>query len=233
MSDFPTIGAGRFDAYPKSIGKHGSPPTVRCVPSGGVIERHVGGVAHNPWHGGRPECREAFVPLPCGKPIPVVWPFPNPPSVKTSLTSEQVRKSLKFRGVAQEIAKLSKDRSTQVGAVALGADYEVLGLAYNGFPRGVNDDVESRHARPAKYRYTAHAEENLIAAAARNGVSLRGCTVLVTALFPCTTCSRLMIQAGVKTIIAPRVDNSRWAEEAAVAMEMLSEAVIDVHYYEV
>jgi dCMP deaminase len=147
-------------------------------------------------------------------------------------TQQHIRKSLKFRGVAEAIAKLSKDRSTQVGAVALGLDYEVLGVAYNGFPRGINDDVDARHERPLKYSYTSHAEENLIAAAARNGVSLKGCTVLVTSLFPCTTCSRLMIQAGIACILAPRVDNPRWAEEAKVAMEMLSEAGVRVHYYE-
>lgn len=147
------------------------------------------------------------------------------------MTVLNIRKALKFRGVAEEIGKLSKDRSTKVGAVALGPDYEVLGLAYNGFPRGVEDDIDYRHERPTKYLYTSHAEENLVAAAARKGVSLMGSTILVTALFPCTTCSRLMIQAGVSYILAPYSDNARWAAEADTALEMLGEAGVIVHRY--
>ena len=143
-----------------------------------------------------------------------------------------VRKQLKYRGVAEEIAKLSKDRSTKVGAIALGIDCEVLGVSYNGFPRGIIDDIDARHERPIKYRYTSHAEENLVSTAARVGVSLRHCTVLVTSLFPCTTCSRLMIQAGVANIIAPRVDRPDWAEEAELALSMLHEAGVNVYYYE-
>lgn len=155
-----------------------------------------------------------------------------PYNVDIDASSEyHVWKVLKFLPDALQFAKHSKDRSTQVGAIALGNDYEILGMAYNGFPRGVNDYVEARHERPLKYRCTAHAEENLVATAARCGVRLLGCTVLVTSLFPCTTCSRLMIQAGVSEIVAPKVDNERWAEEAAIAMDMLTEAGVRVHYY--
>lgn len=143
------------------------------------------------------------------------------------------KKFLKFFPVAEALSALSKDRSTKVGAVALGEDYEILSTGYNGFPRGVNDDVESRHERPTKYFFASHAEENLVAHAARNGVSLRGATVLVTSLFPCTTCSRLMIQAGVKRIIAPRPDiDPRWEEQARHALVMLWEAGVEVIHLE-
>ena len=71
-----------------------------------------------------------------------------------------------------------------------------------------------------------------MANAARIGVSLKGCTLLVTSLFPCTTCSRLIIQSGIKRILAPRiVDNSRWDEQAKVAYEMLTEAGVEILYY--
>lgn len=140
-----------------------------------------------------------------------------------------MRKFLKFFPVALALADLSKDRSTKVGAIALGDDYEILSTGYNGFPRGVDDDVGDRHERPTKYLYTAHAEENMVAQAARNGVSLRGSTVLVTSLFPCTTCSRLMIQSGVRRIIAPRPDiDPRWADQADHAIVMLREAGVEV-----
>lgn len=137
-------------------------------------------------------------------------------------------KADKFMRVAQTMASYSKDRSTQVGAVALDDNLNVISTGWNGFPRGVNDDIEERHQRPEKYLWTAHAEENLVAQAAYGGRSLKGSTVLVTALFPCATCARMLIQAGVVRIIAPKVANERWAEQNAVAQTMFNEAGVEV-----
>ena len=39
--------------------------------------------------------------------------------------------------IAYATAKLSKDKSTQVGALILGASQEIRSLGYNGAPRGV------------------------------------------------------------------------------------------------
>jgi dCMP deaminase len=145
-----------------------------------------------------------------------------------------IRKFLKFLPDAQAARGRSKDRSTQVGAVVIDDDFNVRISGYNGMPRGVNDDVEARHVRPTKYLYFSHAEENCVAQAARIGVSLRGCTILLTSLFPCTTCARLIIQAGIKRVVAPaQPDNDRWDDQAKVALEMLAEAGIEVNYYEV
>lgn len=146
--------------------------------------------------------------------------------------SDAVRKFLKFLPDAQAAMGRSKDRSTKVGAVVIDPDYNLRISGYNGMPRGVNDDVESRHERPAKYLYASHAEENCVAQAARVGVSLKGCTLLVTSLFPCTTCSRLIIQSGIIRILAPRTpQNDRWDGQAQVANEMLAEAGVEVIYY--
>lgn len=142
-------------------------------------------------------------------------------------------KFLKFLPDARAAQGRSKDRSTKVGAVVIDDDYNLRISGYNGFPRGVTDDVDPRHERPAKYRYTSHAEENCIAQAARVGVSLLGCTLIVTSLFPCSTCARLIIQSGIKRILAPAVTaNARWDEEGVFAMEMLSEAGVAVEYYD-
>ena len=73
------------------------------------------------------------------------------------------------------VSTKSKDRSTKVGAMAVNWDSKaVLGFGYNGFPRGVNDDLDERHARPAKYGYTEHAERNLCYNSARHGIALEG-----------------------------------------------------------
>lgn len=140
---------------------------------------------------------------------------------------------LKFLPDAQAAAGRSKDRSTKVGAVVIDDDMNLRISGYNGFPRGINDDVELRHQRPTKYLWTSHAEENCVAQAARIGVSLKGCTILLTSLFPCTTCARLIIQAGIVRVMAPRANaTDRWDEQAAVALEMLREAGVEVIYYD-
>lgn len=143
-----------------------------------------------------------------------------------------IKKALGFLGHAKASAVKSKDRSTKVGAVILDPDFNIRSTGWNGFPRGVNDDVEARHERPAKYLWTSHAEENCVAQAANVGVSLKGCTLLVTSLHPCPTCSRLIIQSGIIRVLAPGVQaNERWDELTSVAMEMLEEAGVEVVRY--
>lgn len=152
-----------------------------------------------------------------------------------------VRKLLKFLPDAQAARGRSKDRSTQVGAVVIDDDFNVRASGYNGMARGVNDNVEERHQRPQKYLWAAHSEENCVAQAARIGVSLKGCTILLTSLFPCATCSRLIIQAGIKRIVAPQVNHpgdgkvgrEDWDAQFKVSKEMLAEAGVEVLYYEV
>lgn len=149
-----------------------------------------------------------------------------------------IAKFLKFLPDAQAAMGRSKDRSTKVGAVALDDAYVIKASGYNGFARGVDDEVEARHARPAKYDWTVHAEMNVVAQAARP--VLQGTTVILTSLHPCPTCSGLLIQAGVKRILTrcteevKRIEEGRtdWDEKAKIAMEMLAEAGVEVIYYE-
>jgi len=96
----------------------------------------------------------------------------------------------------------SKDRSTQVGCMVVKEEKIPLVMGYNGFPRGVSDDIDKRHERPIKYLFTEHAERNAIYAAARNGISLLGTTMYITGL-PCADCARAIIQSGIKYIVVP------------------------------
>lgn len=139
-----------------------------------------------------------------------------------------VSKAKKFLSIAQAIAALSKDRSTKVGALALGPAGEIRAMGYNGMPRGCNDDIEERHERPEKYFWMEHAERNLIYNAARVGTPLDGCVLVVTPLLPCMDCGRAIVQAGFKTVIAEATDNERWAEHNAKALELFKECGITV-----
>lgn len=133
----------------------------------------------------------------------------------------------RFVELARHIAEWSKDPSTRVGCVAVGSDREILSTGYNGFPRGVADD-ERLEDREQKYPIIVHAEENVIAHAARLGVPLRGASVY-TSFPPCSRCARLLIQAGVREVVSPNVTiPERWREDVDRARSLLIEARVMV-----
>ena len=101
----------------------------------------------------------------------------------------------RFFREAWEKASWSKD-STKVGAIAVDDDRVILESGYNGIPRRVQD-LPERMERPTKYLWTSHAEENLVANAAR--AKLKGSTVFVTHLC-CNACARMLINAGVSAV---------------------------------
>lgn len=137
-------------------------------------------------------------------------------------------KELKFMPMVHVVASMSKDPSTKVGALALDDNLYVLATGYNGFPRGVADTAERLSDRDTKLSFTAHAEANVIAQAANHGVSLRDSTLLVSALFPCVACSALIVQAGIRRVIAPRVKESRWKVSNELARVIFDEAGVEV-----
>ena len=107
-----------------------------------------------------------------------------------------------FMGVALLSAKRSKDPNTQVGACCINKDKRIIGIGYNGFPKGCSDDVfpwgkTDKSFINTKYPYVVHAEANAIL---NSSTSLKGATLYVS-LFPCNECAKLVIQSGVKHII--------------------------------
>lgn len=137
----------------------------------------------------------------------------------------------RFINLAKEVATWSKDTSTQVGALIVRPDRTPVTFAYNGFPRGIDDNIESRHERPAKYTYVVHAEDNAIANAARVGSALLGTTIYVTH-FPCSQCARKIIQAGISTVVIPQFETadylSRWGEECQHSKQLFTEAGVTI-----
>lgn len=130
-----------------------------------------------------------------------------------------------YMGFATHSAKKSKD-STQVGAVLVGPDGEVRLTSYNGPPRGVHDWA-SRRERPMKYMFSSHAEANIVAFAAREGIRTSGCTVYVTHM-PCASCARSLIQAGIKSVVYGDGTTSMPPQEFEVAAMMFAEADVRV-----
>ena len=78
-----------------------------------------------------------------------------------------------FLNIAETVKLKSKDKRTQIGAVIVGRDNEIVSTGYNSFPRGIDDEVDERQVRPEKYYWIVHAEMNAILNAARIGVVQR------------------------------------------------------------
>lgn len=130
-----------------------------------------------------------------------------------------------FLGMAKYISSASKDPSTQVGCVIVRPDKTVASMGYNGFPRGVPDKPEFYDDREIKYQMVVHAEANAIISA---GESVRGMTMYST-LFPCCECAKLVIQAGIGTLVVHYADRpERYAESMARSEIMLMQAGVKV-----
>ncbi|KMS97695.1 hypothetical protein BVRB_5g124400 [Beta vulgaris subsp. vulgaris] len=110
-----------------------------------------------------------------------------------------------FMAIAFLSAQRSKDPNRQVGACLVSQNGVILGIGYNGFPRGCSDDKlpwakksKSEDPLETKYPYVCHAEVNAILN--RNHASAAGQKLYVT-MFPCNECAKLIIQSGVSEVI--------------------------------
>lgn len=113
---------------------------------------------------------------------------------------------------AKAYAELSHSKRLQVGAVLV-KDDRIISVGYNGMPSGMDNNCENIVLVPTNDPTTVnevekrlvtkpevvHAEMNVIAFAAKNGVPTEGCSMIVTHS-PCFECSKLLMQAGVKKI---------------------------------
>ena len=104
-------------------------------------------------------------------------------------------------GVALLSSYRSKDPNTKVGACIVNQNKRIIGIGYNGFPRGCSDDLypweREGEFLETKYPYVVHAEPNAILNSTNN---LEGATLYVS-LFPCNECMKLIIQSGIKEIV--------------------------------
>ena len=115
-----------------------------------------------------------------------------------------------------EIAKTVGRRATcdrgRLGCV-IAKHKQILVTGYAGAPKGLPhcDDIghqmktvrhEDGHETNHCVR-TAHGEQNAIVQAAHHGVSLDGATLYCN-MTPCSTCAKLIINAGIKEIVCAK-----------------------------
>lgn len=135
-----------------------------------------------------------------------------------------------FMRMAHVIAERSKDPSTQTGAVVVTDSNVVVGVGYNGLPRGIENDAlpweREGDFEDTKYAYVCHAEENAIYNANN---STKNCK-LYCVLFPCNECTKTLIQNGIKEII---YESDKYADTPIVraSKRMLKLAGIKTRQY--
>lgn len=107
---------------------------------------------------------------------------------------------------AHAYAELSAAKRLQVGAVLV-KDDRIIAVGYNGMPSGAAvetceteefDEIEG--LQTITKQEVCHAEMNVIAFAAKNGISTKGATLVVTHS-PCYECAKLLIQAGITDVV--------------------------------
>lgn len=131
----------------------------------------------------------------------------------------------RFINLAEHISAWSKDPSTKVGSVIVASDHRIRGLGFNGFPPGVADDGRL-DVRELKYELIVHAEANALL----HSGDVRGCTLYNYPLPPCSRCATMIITAGIKKVVAPRVTDAEQADRLGIFLGVaaMAEAGVEV-----
>jgi dCMP deaminase len=132
-------------------------------------------------------------------------------------------------GITTLVAQRSTCTRRAVGAIVV-KDKRILSTGYNGAPTGVRHCLDIGCLRekldiPSGERHELcrgiHAEQNAIIQAAYHGVSVKGATLFCTNL-PCSICTKMIINAGIKKIYF----QDGYAD--SMSEEMLEEAGIEL-----
>jgi dCMP deaminase len=100
-----------------------------------------------------------------------------------------------FLGLAKVVSQRSHDIHTQHGCVITDQNNRILGVGYNGYPRGL-DDTKLPKNRPDKYPWMVHSERNALSNCVvrpDNGIAY------VTGQC-CNDCIMALWQEGVQTV---------------------------------
>ena len=134
----------------------------------------------------------------------------------------------RFIKVAEFVATWSKDPERKVGAVVVDFRQRIIGIGYNGLPWGVRDLPERLANSEERLLMSVHAEVNAVLNS--SAATLHGATMYSTSL-PCSACAGVIVQAGVKRIVAPPYEGfSSWNASWGAAITILEEAGVEIRH---
>lgn len=101
-----------------------------------------------------------------------------------------------FLGLAKAVSQRSHDIHTQHGCIITDQQHRILGVGYNGFPKGM-DDSSLPTSRPDKYHWMIHAERNALS----NCVIRPDNGIAYVTGQSCNDCIMALWQEGVTKVI--------------------------------
>lgn len=113
-------------------------------------------------------------------------------------------KHAKYLREAYIEAKKSIDPSTQIGAILICNDGNILIRDFNNFTKGFPVTKKILEDRNEKKKYIEHAERNVIFKAAREGIITNNTTLYCT-WFSCKECARAIVQAGISSVVGHKI----------------------------
>jgi len=146
----------------------------------------------------------------------------------------RISKDEYFIKIAGLVSKRSTCIKRNVGSVLV-KDSHIVSTGYNGAPSGfkhctsetcVRQNLKSGE-KPELCR-GVHSEINCIIQAAIHGTSIKGNTTLYTTHFPCMSCLKLIINAGIKRLVYTEGYNM----ENKVKQDLLNESKLIVQKFD-
>lgn len=123
---------------------------------------------------------------------------------------------------------LSYCEKKKVGAL-IAKEGRILATGYNGTVSGFDNECETYDNIEDKLvtsPYVIHAEQNVLMFCAKKGIPTDGTTMYIT-LSPCSTCAKLIVQAGIKRVVFLEYYKDLGG------LEFLREANVELLYWEV
>jgi dCMP deaminase len=133
-----------------------------------------------------------------------------------------------FMSIASQVATRSTCLRRQVGCVIV-LEKRIVSTGYNGAPSGLLHCSEVGCLRESRGVATGerhelcrglHAEQNAIIQAAMHGTAVRGGTLFSTHK-PCVLCTKMLINAGVRSVYYREGYEDELADEMAREAEMV------------
>jgi dCMP deaminase len=131
-----------------------------------------------------------------------------------------------YMDLTDRVADMSFAERKKVGSIAV-KNGNILAFGFNGTPSGFDNECEFKdYAEDGSFKLVTkeevvHAEANMVAKAAREGVSLKDSTVYIN-IAPCCNCALLLIQSGVSKVVYKEMYRSE------VGLKLLNSSKIPV-----
>tara|TARA_B110000091_G_scaffold214477_1_gene268264 strand:- start:4617 stop:5048 length:432 start_codon:yes stop_codon:yes gene_type:complete len=133
---------------------------------------------------------------------------------------KQLKYDKAYLKMALEWGKLSHCKRKQVGALIV-KDRMIISDGFNGTPTGFDNCCENEEG-VTKWE-VLHAEANAILKVASSTQSAKNSTLYIT-LSPCTQCSKLIHQAGIKRVVYAK------SYKDSSGLDFLEKAGVDIKY---